>query len=96
MNILAIDLGKFNSMCCFFETESQNVRVLERCDDSTLPDETAAVAQSRLGGDGSLWSQRLDQRPVPGAGAANARLQHQRRSLAVEERRNARPTKTTP
>jgi transposase len=23
MNILAIDLGKYNSMCCFFETESQ-------------------------------------------------------------------------
>jgi hypothetical protein len=23
MNILAIDLGKFNSMCCFFETKTQ-------------------------------------------------------------------------
>ena len=24
MNILAIDLGKFNSMCCFFNTETRN------------------------------------------------------------------------
>ena len=23
MNILAIDLGKFNSMCCFFNTKTQ-------------------------------------------------------------------------
>jgi hypothetical protein len=23
MNILAIDLGKFNSMCCFFNTQTQ-------------------------------------------------------------------------
>ncbi len=23
MNILAIDLGKFNSMCCFFDTNTQ-------------------------------------------------------------------------
>jgi hypothetical protein len=23
MNILAIDLGKFNSMCCFFDTQTQ-------------------------------------------------------------------------
>jgi hypothetical protein len=23
MHILAIDLGKFNSMCCFFNTETQ-------------------------------------------------------------------------
>ena len=26
MNILAIDLGKFNSMCCFFETDTQEHR----------------------------------------------------------------------
>ena len=26
MNILAIDLGKFNSMCCFFDTDSQESR----------------------------------------------------------------------
>ena len=26
MNILAIDLGKFNSMCCFFDTETQKCR----------------------------------------------------------------------
>ena len=26
MNILAIDLGKFNSMCCFFETDTQKYR----------------------------------------------------------------------
>ena len=26
MNILAIDLGKFNSMCCFFDTQTQNHR----------------------------------------------------------------------
>jgi transposase len=26
MNILAIDLGKFNSMCCFFDTETQQYR----------------------------------------------------------------------
>ncbi len=23
MNILAIDLGKYNSMCCFFDTKTQ-------------------------------------------------------------------------
>lgn len=26
MNILAIDLGKFNSMCCFFDTDTQEYR----------------------------------------------------------------------
>ena len=26
MNILAIDLGKFNSMCCFFDTKTQEYR----------------------------------------------------------------------
>ena len=26
MKILAIDLGKFNSMCCFFETKTQKYR----------------------------------------------------------------------
>ena len=26
MNILAIDLGKFNSMCCFFDTNTQKHR----------------------------------------------------------------------
>jgi transposase len=26
MNILAIDLGKFNSMCCFFDTKTQQHR----------------------------------------------------------------------
>ena len=26
MNILAIDLGKFNSMCCFYETDTQRYR----------------------------------------------------------------------
>ena len=26
MNILAIDLGKFNSMCCFYETDTQKYR----------------------------------------------------------------------
>ncbi len=26
MLILAIDLGKFNSMCCFFDTDSQESR----------------------------------------------------------------------
>lgn len=28
MNILAIDLGKFNSMCCFFDTETQEYTLL--------------------------------------------------------------------
>ena len=27
MNILAIDLGKFNSMCCFFDTNTQEHRL---------------------------------------------------------------------
>ena len=26
MNILAIDLGKFNSMCCFYDTDTQDYR----------------------------------------------------------------------
>ena len=26
MNILAIDLGKFNSMCCFFDAKTQEYR----------------------------------------------------------------------
>ncbi len=26
MNILAIDLGKFNSMCCFYNTNTQEYR----------------------------------------------------------------------
>jgi len=26
MNILAIDLGKFSSMCCFFDTNTQEYR----------------------------------------------------------------------
>jgi len=28
MNILAIDLGKFNSMCCFFDTDTQEYSFL--------------------------------------------------------------------
>ena len=31
MDILAIDLGKFNSMCCFFETDTQKYRFQVFC-----------------------------------------------------------------
>jgi len=34
MNILALDLGKFNTMCCFFDTATRKHRFLTAATDS--------------------------------------------------------------
>jgi len=35
MNILALDLGKFNTMCCFFDTATRKYRFLTAKTDPT-------------------------------------------------------------
>jgi hypothetical protein len=54
MNILAIDLGKFNSMFCFFDSTSQSAEFLQAATSRSyivwamLRDESVETSNSRL------------------------------------------------
>ena len=78
MNILAIDLGKFNSMCCFFDTNTQEHHFPGSRHNETVSDECAPESRHRSGGHESLRTERLGQRSVSGTGSQDAGLQHQR------------------
>ena len=84
--ILAIDLGKFNSMCCFFDPQTQQARF------QTVPTDRGYLRSFLSAQNVSLvvfeacgpsgWLHDLCQE----LGLRYARVQHQRGSLAVEER----------
>ena len=69
--ILAIDLGKFNSMCCFFDPGSQESRF------QTVPTNRGYLRSFSFRPDGGfgglrgLRSQRLAARSMPGTGAGH-------------------------
>ena len=58
MKILALDLGKFNTMCCFFDTKTRKVEFLTAATDRRY---LAVVFKKHK----SLRALGLDQRPGP-------------------------------
>jgi hypothetical protein len=84
VKILALDLGKFNTMCCFFDTKTRKHSFLnaptERNYLNTLfmNHKIDLVVMEACGPSG--WINELGQQPWP----ENSRLLHQRRRLEVE------------
>ena len=64
MNILALDLGKFNAICCFFNTRTATALILDRQHHARLSPHRAHQEPDPPRRHGSLWAQRLDRRLV--------------------------------
>jgi len=61
MRILALDLGKFHSMACFFNGLTQEARFQAVATNRRYLTALLQERKGRPGGDGGLWAQRLDQ-----------------------------------